>query len=94
VFFVHREEQRVQSMVNKIGDSTGERWSRRSLQQSWPIDGARVDTWNAINVAMEDLVEEDRRAIERELKEEMAERRARNWHVSRKCVTASSRRRT
>jgi hypothetical protein len=43
---------------------------------------------------MEDLVEEDQRAIERELKEEMAERWARNWHVSRKCVTASSRRRT
>jgi hypothetical protein len=39
-----------------------------------PTDGTEVDARNAINVAMEDLAEEDRRAIEREL-EEMAERR-------------------
>jgi hypothetical protein len=40
-----------------------------------PTDGTGVDARNAINVAMEDLAEEDRRAIERELEEEMAERR-------------------
>jgi hypothetical protein len=40
-------------------------------------DAAGVNTRNTINVAMEDLIEEDRKEIERELEEEMAERRKR-----------------
>jgi CBS-domain-containing membrane protein len=40
-----------------------------------PTDGTGVDARNAINVAMEDLAEEDLRAIEQELEEEMVERR-------------------
>jgi hypothetical protein len=37
-------------------------------------DGTRVTAQNAINIAMEDLVDEDQKAIEQGLEEEMAER--------------------
>jgi hypothetical protein len=40
-------------------------------------DGAGIHTKNAINVALEDLIVEDRKMVERELKEEMAELRRR-----------------
>jgi hypothetical protein len=39
------------------------------------VDGAGVDTRNTIMVAMEDLIEADRRELEKELGEEMVERR-------------------
>jgi hypothetical protein len=41
------------------------------------VDGTGVHVKNAINVAMEDLAEEDRKEVERELEEEMAEIRRR-----------------
>jgi hypothetical protein len=40
-------------------------------------DGADVHVRNTINVEREDLNEEDRKAVEREFKEEMAEMRRR-----------------
>jgi hypothetical protein len=41
------------------------------------VDGASVHPKNSINVAMEDLAEEDRKEVERQLEEEMAELRRR-----------------
>jgi hypothetical protein len=47
----------------------------KGAKATTPTDGAGVDARSLINVAMEDLTEEDRRVVERELEEEMAERR-------------------
>jgi hypothetical protein len=41
--------------------------------------GAGVLAMNAINVTMEDLAEEDRKEVERQLKEEMAELRRKKF---------------
>jgi hypothetical protein len=47
----------------------------KGVKATTPADGVGVDACNMISVAMEDLTEEDRRAMECELEEEMAERR-------------------
>jgi hypothetical protein len=47
----------------------------KGVKPAAPVDGARVDTRNTIIIAMEDLTEADRRELEKELEEEMAERR-------------------
>jgi hypothetical protein len=47
----------------------------KGVKPATPVDGARVDTRNTIIIAMEDLTEADRRELEKELEEEMAERR-------------------
>jgi hypothetical protein len=39
------------------------------------LDGTGVQARNTIHVAMEDLAKDDRKELERELKEEMVERR-------------------
>jgi hypothetical protein len=46
----------------------------KGAKATMPTKGTGVDACNTISVAMEDLSEEDRRAMERELEEEMAER--------------------
>jgi hypothetical protein len=49
----------------------------KGSKPSRTVDGTGVHVKNAINVAMEDLAEEDRKEVERELEEEMAEIRRR-----------------
>jgi hypothetical protein len=46
----------------------------KGAEATTPVDGAGVDAQNMIAVAMEDLIEDDREALEKELEEEMAER--------------------
>jgi hypothetical protein len=46
----------------------------KGVKAKTPINSAGVDTQNTINMAMEDLTEEDRRVVECELEEEMVER--------------------
>jgi hypothetical protein len=45
----------------------------KGSKPSAAVDGAGVHPKNAINIAMEDLAEEDRKEVERQLEEEMAE---------------------
>jgi hypothetical protein len=49
----------------------------KGSKSSVAMDGTGVHPKNAINVAMEDLAEEDRMEVERQLEEEMAELRRR-----------------
>jgi hypothetical protein len=52
-----------------------------------PKDSAartEVGPHNTIGISMEDLPEAERRALEKELEEEMAKARRESWHVSKK----------
>jgi hypothetical protein len=44
----------------------------KETKMSAAVDNAGVHAKNAINVAMEDLTEDDRKEVERELEKEMA----------------------
>jgi hypothetical protein len=46
----------------------------KGVKPAAPVNGAGVDTRNTIVVAMEDLIEADRRELEKELEEDMVER--------------------
>jgi hypothetical protein len=65
----------------------------KGSKPSAAVDGASVHPKNTINVTMGDLAEEDRKDVERQLEEEIAEPRRRKLaSVSRKHATGSLRR--
>jgi predicted phosphoribosyltransferase len=66
----------------------------KEARTSAAADNAVVHVKNTINVEMEDLNDDDRKAVEQELEREMAELQRRNWRVFRRRAVASSRRPT
>jgi hypothetical protein len=66
------------SLSLRIGSCAAERRENitdpKGAKVAMLTDGTRVNAQNAINIAMEDLVDEDQKAIEQGLEEEMAER--------------------
>jgi hypothetical protein len=66
----------------------------KGAKHATPIDGSRVDARNAIDIAMEDLAEKIGGISSGSSRRRWRKDGARNWRVSRKRVTTSSRRRS